>query len=97
MAAKRGARPIASAKMLDSNALLFVNVKENIQLISCCIFFQIYTNYQNLNKSINKNADISAIMSGSISLNVHKVLVYMYTNFGAFFHKMHNSFGMPLH
>ena len=38
-------------------------------------------------------------MSGSISKNayMYKVLVYVYTNFGAFFHKMHNSFGMPLH
>ena len=40
--ARKDARPIASAKKLDSNVLLFVNVKENVQLIenmNCCSFF----------------------------------------------------------
>ena len=46
VAARKDARPIASAKKLDTNVLLFVNVKENVQLIenmNCCLFFCKFT------------------------------------------------------
>ena len=92
MAARKDARPIASAKKLDSNVLLFVNVKENVQLIenmNCWFFFCKFTPIIKLNNNqLIINADMSAIVSGSISKNVQKVLFYMYTNFGAFIIKL---------